>query len=52
MWSLDGYSQFKGSYGNWGVAESPLIVDEKMIYTPCGDQTTMVALDKATGNLL
>jgi len=52
VWSLDGYSQFQGRYGNWGVAESPLIVDEKMIYTPCGNQTTMVALDKATGTLL
>jgi outer membrane protein assembly factor BamB len=52
VWSLDGYSQFEGRYGNWGVAESPLIVDEKMIYTPCGDQTTMVAVDKATGTLL
>ena len=52
MWAMNGYSEFTGSYGNWGVAESPLIVDEKMIYTPCGDQTTMVALDKTSGILL
>ena len=52
IWSLDGYSVFEGSCGNWGVAESPLIVDDKMIYTPAGDKTTMVALDKTTGSVL
>jgi len=48
-WSLDAYSKFEGRYGSWGVAESPLIVDDKMIYTPCGDLTTMVAVDKRNG---
>ena len=52
MWSLDGYTVFEGSCGNWGVAESPLIVDNKMIYTPGGDKTTVVALDKTTGSTL
>ncbi|TFH25230.1 MAG: alcohol dehydrogenase [Bacteroidia bacterium] len=51
-WSLDGFSKFEGKTGNWGVAESPLIVDDKMIYTPCGDQTTMVAVDKTNGATL
>jgi outer membrane protein assembly factor BamB len=51
-WSMDGYSRFEGRYGNWGVAESPLIVDQKMIYTPCGDQTTLVALDKTNGSVI
>jgi outer membrane protein assembly factor BamB len=51
-WKVDGYSRFEGRYGNWGVAESPLIVDNKMIYTPCGDITTMVAVDKENGETL
>jgi len=51
-WSLDGYTRFEGRYGNWGVAESPLIVDNKMIYTPCGDKTTMVAVDKTNGSVV
>ncbi len=51
-WSLDGYSKFEGSCGNWGVAESPLIVDDKMIYTPAGEKTTMVALDKTNGSTI
>jgi outer membrane protein assembly factor BamB len=52
VWSKDGYSSFGARTGNWGTAESPLIVDNKMIYTPCGDQTTMVALDKKDGSIL
>jgi outer membrane protein assembly factor BamB len=51
-WSVDGHTQFEGRYGNWGVAESPLIVGNKMIYTPCGDLTTMVAVDKSTGSVI
>lgn len=31
-----------------GIAESPLIVDDKMIITPCGNTTTMVALKRFT----
>jgi outer membrane protein assembly factor BamB len=52
LWSLDGFTKFEGKTGNWGVAESPLIVDDKMIYTPCGDKTTMVAVDKTNGSTL
>ena len=51
-WSVDGYSTFGARTGNWGTAESPLIVGEKMIYTPCGDQTTMVAVSKHDGSTL
>ena len=49
QWSYDGYSKYEGSYSHYGVAESPLIVDNKMIYTPGGEKTTMVAVDKYTG---
>ena len=51
-WSLDAYSTFGAEYGSWGTAESPLIVGDKMIYTPCGETTTMVAVDKATGSTI
>jgi len=33
----------------WGYAESPLVVDGKVICTPGGAQGTMIALDKKTG---
>ena len=48
-WSVQGFDKFKGKHGSWGIAESPLIVDNKVIYTPCGEETTVVALDKNTG---
>ena len=51
-WSFEGLSKFKGKTGTWGTAESPLIVDDKMIYTPCGNNTTMVAVDKLSGETI
>jgi outer membrane protein assembly factor BamB len=48
-WSFDAYKKFEGACGDWGVCESPLVVDDKVIYTPAGEKTTMVALNKFTG---
>lgn len=52
IWTIDGYTKFEGECGTWGVCESPLIVDNKVIYTPGGNKTTMVALDKMTGEVV
>ncbi len=52
VWKLNAYKIFQGECGNFGIAESPLVVDDKVIYTPCGKQTTMVALDKLTGETI
>jgi len=49
LWSVEALEKFSGEYGIWEIAESPLIVEDKIIYTPAGDVTTMVALDKYTG---
>ncbi len=51
-WSIQALKQFEGKYGSWGIAESPLIVDDKVIYTPCGEKTTVVALNKFTGEVV
>ena len=48
-WIVDAFSKFKGKYGRWGIAESPLIVDDLVIGTPGGEISTMVALDKKNG---
>jgi len=48
-WSVPALDKFGGKQGSWGTAESPLIVDNKVIYTPCGEKTTIVAFDKNTG---
>jgi outer membrane protein assembly factor BamB len=49
QWEVPAFEKFHGKHWIWGIAESPLLVDDKVIYTPAGHQTTMVALDKYTG---
>lgn len=49
VWKVDGGEKYGRKTGNWGTSECPLVYDDKVIYTPCGDQTTIVALNKLTG---
>jgi outer membrane protein assembly factor BamB len=49
-WRVDFKKGFGGTKGdNWGYGESVLIDGDRVICTPGGSQTTMVALDKQTG---
>jgi outer membrane protein assembly factor BamB len=48
VWSVNG-EQFGRLTGKWGTSESPLIVDGKIIYSPGGTQTAVVALNAADG---
>ncbi len=48
-WSVDGYKKFSGRWGIWGTSENPLVVNDLVIYTPGGSKTTMVALNKLSG---
>lgn len=48
-WKVNAYNKYKGEYKYWGIAENLLIVDNKLIYTPAGSKTTMIALDKNSG---
>ncbi len=50
-WSVDGGKQFGITMNMWGVAESPLVVDNKVIFTSIGEKTAMVALDASTGGV-
>jgi outer membrane protein assembly factor BamB len=52
IWSRKASEEFEGTYGKWGISESLLIVDEKLIFTPGGNKTTILAFDKLTGELL
>ena len=52
VWTVDGGKDFKRLTGNWGTAESPLVYDNKVIYTPAGEETTMIALDAQTGEVV
>ncbi len=49
LWTVNGAEEFARKTGIWGTSECPLLFDNKIIYTPSGDQTTMVALDTQTG---
>ena len=49
VWKVDAGTKYERKTGNWGTSECPLVYDNKVIYTPCGDQTTMVALNRNTG---
>lgn len=48
-WRKNLITDFKGSHGNWGYAESPLIDGDHLVCTPGGSSATMVALNKKTG---
>ena len=52
IWAVDVDKDFKSEWHTWGVAESPLIVDDKVICTPAGNETSLVAFDKITGTLI
>lgn len=49
VWSVDALNKFEGQHREWGYAENPLIVEGKIIFTPGGEKTSMVALDIKTG---
>ena len=49
LWSDNYMKRFEGLQLSWGIAESPLIVDNHVIATPGGNVTTMIAFDKKTG---
>jgi len=48
-WALDVDKEYETEYGTWGNSETPLIVDDKIICTPAGSRTSVVALNKMTG---
>ncbi len=48
-WSVSAFDKFEGEDWYWEISEQPLIVDNKIVFTPGGQKTSMVALDKFTG---
>jgi outer membrane protein assembly factor BamB len=51
-WEIDVLKKFDGKNINWGISESVLISDEKVICTPGGKDAAVVALDKKTGETI
>jgi len=52
VWEKNLERDFKAKNIVWGINESPLIVDEKVILTPGGPKFNIVALNKNDGKLI
>jgi outer membrane protein assembly factor BamB len=49
LWSVNAHEKYQGEFHSWGVAESPLIVDNMVFYTSGGPLTSVIAFDKLSG---
>ncbi len=52
LWQKSMQHDFGGELPKYGVNESPLIVGDKLIFTPGGAEHNVVALNKKTGELI
>ncbi|MEI7420909.1 MAG: PQQ-binding-like beta-propeller repeat protein [Prolixibacteraceae bacterium] len=52
IWTYKASEEYKGTYGNWGIAEALLLDGDKLYYTPGGPETMTIALKKKTGDLI
>lgn len=52
LWSVNTHEQFQGEFHRWGMAESLLLVDDKVISSPVGSETAVVALHQDDGSLI
>lgn len=52
IWKRKPHEEFKGKYMHWGIVESVLLTDDAALYFTGGKETTVVAFDKNTGDLL
>ncbi|MEI7829945.1 MAG: PQQ-binding-like beta-propeller repeat protein [Prolixibacteraceae bacterium] len=52
IWTYKASEMNKGTYGNWGIAESLLIDEEKLYFTPGGPETMTIAINKTTGAVI
>ncbi len=48
-WGVDTFERFRGGNITWGIAESPLVYDGKIICHPGGPGSAVAALDAETG---
>jgi len=52
IWSVDVAEKFNAKRPGWGMAESVIIDGEKLVCTPGGNDASLVALNKNTGDLI
>jgi outer membrane protein assembly factor BamB len=51
-WSVNYYQKYNAPVQRFGISESPLVVDNKVIATPGGDKACMVAFNIENGNVV
>jgi len=52
VWQKNVRQDYGGKPGTWAYSESPLIDGNKLIVTPGGDETGIVAVEKSTGKTI
>ena len=52
LWSVDYFKEYKCTVPRFGISESPLVVDNKVIVTPGGPVAAMVAFNTETGKVV
>ena len=52
VWSVNVLEQFGGDNTRWGLSESPLVIDNRVIVNAGGPDASIVALDKQSGKVL
>jgi outer membrane protein assembly factor BamB len=51
-WTVNHYQKYGASVPRFGISESPLVVDNKVIATPGGNKAAMVAFNVENGNVV
>ena len=51
FWSVNYFKKYKGKIPQFGISESPVIVDNKVIGTPGGNMASMVAFNVENGSV-
>lgn len=49
IWSVNAHEKYSGELHRWGLAESPLVVDDKVVYNTGGKVASVVAFNKYDG---
>jgi hypothetical protein len=52
IWTVDYYKKYNASVPRFGITESPLVFDNKVIVTPGGNVASMVAFNVENGNVV
>ncbi|MBM3751797.1 MAG: hypothetical protein FJW21_11570 [Acidimicrobiia bacterium] len=52
VWTQNLLAKFGGSNITWGLSESPLVLDDRIIVAPGGRNAGIVALRKSDGSLI